>query len=808
MCGFLKKEEIVVYSKTSTSLFVCSSSKFSSFFNTLLRNKKHLISDIMINVIRFCTAILALLTASLCAGRRQKHSRSFAVSSSSAEFRKWAQELSQHGGTVTHAQAAYREQLVVQNINAGLWPVSAYHEYQIMAAGSGNVDSARLFLEYALLPVLASQEDSETPSSMLRSAILNCDTHKLSLLLDSGEFVLDEPFEDGNTPLALAALSGCTKAILSLISEGVDLEAVCRHGLTAVMVASTAGQTEAVTTLAESGASLRAQHRFAGTTALHMAAELGHAGVIQALCARGADIHATTTTGGTPLHIAAQSGAAGSVQPLLAACGANPNALMNGDTTALYLASLHGHDAFVTEMIKHGADVSFAMPRLLSAFSSDMATRSPLAESTYTAINSQPGNGAEAIHAASENGHAAVVRALLSGGADINSRSIGVTPLHLAVQYNRSEVASLLLQSGAEVDLPSTIDGSTPLYYAAGAGLLDTSRLLIAAGASPLRVRTGGLGFPLLYAALRGRNEVLRLLLRSTTDVNYASPADGLTALLGAASSGYPQCVSTLLRAGADVEVTSRPDAHSALHLASMEGHVDVMRALLQHMSSALGKESERYRALLNRPSGDRGFSALHYAAANGAQAATSSRGAALARLLVAAGADINSRVTLGRFTGATALYIAASIGSEELTGILLENGADPDISLSADAGGYNALIAAIDKGFVGVAAALLGEQQPNSASAITSRRYADPNKGAVGSASYTQSPLLLAVVKGLAAIVSSLLSAGADCSVSVVVPKRGIATPVTLLEFARIKRDYSVMQILSNSPGCEHEES
>ena len=74
--------------------------------------------------------------------------------------------------------------------------------------------------------------------------------------------------------------------------------------------------------------------------------------------------------------------------------------------------------------------------------------------------------------------------ALITGGADINSVSIGVSPLHLAIQYERTEVVKTLIKAGANVNVQSAIDGSTPLYYAAGHGLTQLAKLLLAAGAS------------------------------------------------------------------------------------------------------------------------------------------------------------------------------------------------------------------------------------------------------------------------------------------------------------------------------------
>ena len=58
----------------------------------------------------------------------------------------------------------------------------------------------------------------------------------------------------------------------------------------------------------------------------------------------------------------------------------------------------------------------------------------------FEPINSEAGNGAQAIHAAAEEGHAQAVRALVAAGADVDSLSMGVAPLHLACQYDRLDV--------------------------------------------------------------------------------------------------------------------------------------------------------------------------------------------------------------------------------------------------------------------------------------------------------------------------------------------------------------------------------
>lgn len=95
-------------------------------------------------------------------------------------------------------------------------------------------------------------------------------------------------------------------------------------GLTALMIASSAGHNGIVSLLLSLGnATVNYPHKFAETTALHMAAEMGrvryrfamiyHANIlsqastISMLCLHGANSNLTTTTGGTPLHIAANT---------------------------------------------------------------------------------------------------------------------------------------------------------------------------------------------------------------------------------------------------------------------------------------------------------------------------------------------------------------------------------------------------------------------------------------------------------------------------------------------------------------------
>ncbi|XP_046983144.1 ankyrin repeat domain-containing protein 54-like [Schistocerca americana] len=74
--------------------------------------------------------------------------------------------------------------------------------------------------------------------------------------------------------------------------------------------------------------------------------------------------------------------------------------------------------------------------------------------------------GLTALHWAALNGHAAVVRLLLSAASDPNARTQGGrTPLHFAALNGHTEAAAALLQAGADRGATDK-DGDTPLDIA------------------------------------------------------------------------------------------------------------------------------------------------------------------------------------------------------------------------------------------------------------------------------------------------------------------------------------------------------
>jgi ankyrin repeat protein len=126
----------------------------------------------------------------------------------------------------------------------------------------------------------------------------------------------------------------------------------------------------------------------------------------------------------------------------------------------------------------------------------------------------------EALHFACQDGDLERVRALVSGGSDLNAfDDLGMTPLHHAAKGEHLEVARYLLENGANVNAheESTI-GNTPLGEVAGSCSLRMAQLLIDAGADP-RIPGWMQITALVSASERKREEgpvVHELLLRAS----------------------------------------------------------------------------------------------------------------------------------------------------------------------------------------------------------------------------------------------------------------------------------------------------
>ena len=249
----------------------------------------------------------------------------------------------------------------------------------------------------------------------------------------------------------------------------------------------------------------------------------------------------------------------------------------------------------------------------------------------------------------------AAVGALVEQGADVTApQGDGTTALHWAGYWDEGDMAALLLDAGADANATTDL-GVTPLWTACENGSAQMTRILLEVGADPNAALLSGETL-LMTATHSGSAAVIEQLLAAGADVNTAEQGRGQTALMWAVAQRHPDVVEALLAHQPDVH--ARSDVRTEVVKTSPEPwNPDYIIDLLQG-----------------------GYTPLLFAARVGALAS--------ARLLVAAGADVNDTAPYG--TSAT--VVAAHSGHGELAAFLLEQGADPN----AAGAGYTALHAAI----------------------------------------------------------------------------------------------------------------
>ncbi len=134
----------------------------------------------------------------------------------------------------------------------------------------------------------------------LHEATRDGDLEQVRALIDAGAD-LDAQGDNGETALNAAILKGHVSVAGLLIDRGADLGARNRGGFTALHAAAYANAVEIAERLLGKGADVNDQQNKAGGTALSVASEEGHAGVVKVLIDRGADLEAGERNGYTPL---------------------------------------------------------------------------------------------------------------------------------------------------------------------------------------------------------------------------------------------------------------------------------------------------------------------------------------------------------------------------------------------------------------------------------------------------------------------------------------------------------------------------
>ncbi|MHC4302493.1 MAG: ankyrin repeat domain-containing protein [Planctomycetota bacterium] len=317
------------------------------------------------------------------------------------------------------------------------------------------------------------------------------------------------------------------------------------------------------------------------------------------------------------------------------------------------------------------------------------------------------------------------IKALIAEGADVNGKEglEGETPLHVAVIWDRKDVAQLLIANGADVNAKS--DAPDP----------------------ELSMRSSTTQTALQMAAFEGYRDMAELLLAKGADVN-AKAENGNTALHYAVFAGHKAIVELLLANEAKLNVEGR-DELTPLQVAVWQSHEEIARLLVTddtevtiHLAAFIG-DLPRLKVLIEAgeavDANDRdGMRPLHHAATGGNKDAV--------QFLIAKGADVNAKVP----------EILSDVEKELGDELQSESPKDPRAARGSEVGFAPLHFAAID-GYLKVAELLID----NGAKVDAKGPYHLYGSGDEGPPDNT--PLFFAVCNGHSEVVELLASRGAN---------------------------------------------
>lgn len=408
-----------------------------------------------------------------------------------------------------------------------------------VAAGRGCVSALRLMCEHMRNRGRRRLVKNEFALSTALSVAASRDqAGAIDVLVEAGAKVESER-EFSGTPVHFAAENDAASAIAALARHGANVNKVGGHSRTALQTTALFGLTRAAASLLEAGAAVtdRCSYYSHQRSALDIAAQKGHVGVMRALICHGADVNAIEpNTDTTALHVAAQFDQVGAVN-VLAAASANLDVQDHIGYTALHIASVAGGSCTITALANHGADLNIEdyegkSPLHLAVVipSSLVAVRALLAAGADTTLRSGSGDDETAapdltaLDLAAKAGHIDIIKALIEAGApvDVKNRD-GKTALIHAVKANKASAVDALLGAGADPEAHLNDESWTSLHSAAEDTYVEVVRVLLKHGANVHAKDADNDNDTPLHVAVRqtgmeGAYEIVKALLRHDAD--------------------------------------------------------------------------------------------------------------------------------------------------------------------------------------------------------------------------------------------------------------------------------------------------
>ena len=301
----------------------------------------------------------------------------------------------------------------------------------------------------------------------------------------------------GGIPIQIAAEQGHADVVTLLLTRGANPNpSTCFSDLDSspLVYAVRSGSVEAVNALIQYGAKLKGSvSRYTGdfrsvsSTLLHLAVQQGSVEVIQALIKAGVQVDGFETGGSTPLYYAAINSKIEIVK-LLKKHGAKTDAVDAQGLTFLHILAHHKKIETIKSLkalefnLEEKGTGGFTALHYAAAFGKIEAIKALIEAGAN--IKATDEHGETPLHYAAQHGQIEAIRQLIAF-ADVNDKADsewGRAPIHMAVANQKVEAIKVLLELGADPNLPNK-NGLTTLQSSVDKGNVEAVKALVKGGA-------------------------------------------------------------------------------------------------------------------------------------------------------------------------------------------------------------------------------------------------------------------------------------------------------------------------------------
>src|SRR3990167_3601256 len=356
--------------------------------------------------------------------------------------------------------------------------------------------------------------------------ILSVETvDQLNQLLSEGLNIYEE--KGGVTPLMWAIAEGKSEIAKELIKNKANINvATNKTGCTALHTATEFGNLELIQLLVKVNANLEAREKILNATPLYFASHFNQLAAAKKLVELGADLEGASLSGVTPLLIAAHKSY--DIVDFLLEKNANVNcSCSRTGVTALIAATGIGDIKLVQRILR-------ANPSNINAQEIE--------------------SGATALYAAVQRGFKDIAKLLIESNADVNLCSVhNCSPLFVASLQGNLEIAKLLVEAKADVNIKTKKGFSALAAAAEEESNLPVFEYLLSAGGVVSEILPIPAALLLTHLMKSDKEELFDNLVGQSIKLDGSNPTNGFTLLLEAITSANVKYVKKLFDAGADV---------------------------------------------------------------------------------------------------------------------------------------------------------------------------------------------------------------------------------------------------------------